>query len=129
VVAQLTWANVGLGLGIFAGTLVLNVLILGVVLLTLPATYLCDHHVDRRGVGSRLVANLVGILLVAIGIVLSLPGVPGQGVLTIVIGVLLMDVPGKRRLARSVLSRRQLLERINAFRRRFGMAPLVLGSA
>jgi hypothetical protein len=70
--------------------------------------------------------NLVGLILVAIGIITSLPGVPGQGVLTIVIGIALTDVPGKRRIARSVLGRENVLRRVNAFRRRFGMAPLLV---
>jgi len=124
--ARLTWADVGFGIGIFAGTLVLNALVLGAVILRLPATYLADHHVDRRGLGKRIVANLLGLVLIAIGIVTSLPGVPGQGLLTIAVGIVLMDVPGKRRVARALLRRGHLLERVNAFRRRFGMAPLVL---
>lgn len=119
------WAYAGFGVAIFAGTLVFNLIVLGAVILMLPPTYLCDDHPDGRSLAAKIVSNLCGLALVVFGIVTSLPGVPGQGLLTIAVGILLMDVPGKRRLARRLLHRRAL-DRINEFRRRFGMAPLVL---
>src|SRR5688572_25233598 len=42
--------------------------------------------------------NLLGFALVGIGLVLAVPGIPGQGVLTIFVGVMLLNFPGKRRL-------------------------------
>src|SRR5262245_43930244 len=47
--------------------------------------------------------NLAGVVLVVLGLVMALPGIPGQGVLTIVIGVTLVDFPGKRRLERRLI--------------------------
>ena len=38
--------------------------------------------------------NMAGVLLVVLGILLSLPGVPGQGILTILLGIMLLDFPG-----------------------------------
>ena len=49
--------------------------------------------------------NTLGVLLVLIGIVLSLPGVPGQGLLTILIGVIMLDLPGKQRFERRLMTR------------------------
>jgi hypothetical protein len=40
--------------------------------------------------------NLLGLALVGLGALLSLPAVPGQGLLTIFAGLMLMDLPGKR---------------------------------
>ena len=133
-ISKFTWQGVAIGAAVFAGTLVVNLLLVGIVLLKLPPTYLRDHHARRPARGGstlgrvprKIAMNLAGLVLVAIGIIMSLPGVPGQGVLTIAIGIALMDVPGKRRLVRSVLGRENVLRRVNAFRRRFGMAPLVL---
>jgi hypothetical protein len=62
-----------------------------------------------------------------VGIVLTLPGVPGQGMLTILLGLMLLDVPGKRRLERRIVGRRRILKAINRLRKRFGRPPLVLG--
>lgn len=125
-VAGLTWCDVALGAAVFAGTLVLNLLAVGVILLKLPPTYLLDDHPRRRVPARTIALNCVGLALVGLGILTSLPGVPGQGLLTIAIGILLTDIPGKRRLGRRVLRRRGLLDHVNRLRTRFGKAPLVL---
>ena len=61
-----------------------------------------------------------------IGIVLSLPGVPGQGLLTILLGIMLLDFPGRRKLEVKILSRPQVFKAINKLRHRFGKPPLKL---
>jgi hypothetical protein len=70
--------------------------------------------------------NLVGLALVALGMVLSLPGMPGQGLLTIAVGVALLDIPGKHRLVRTVVKRPGVLRSINRFRSWFGRPPVVV---
>lgn len=125
--SQLTLSNVAVGFAVFGGTLVLNLFLVGVILLKLPPTYFSDDYAHERSLARKVTLNLVGLALVVAGMIMSLPGVPGQGLLTIVIGIVLMDVPGKRPLARAVLSRNGILDRINRFRERFGMAPFILG--
>ena len=70
--------------------------------------------------------NLLGLLHVAIGLLLSVPGVPGQGALTILIGVMLLDLPGVRRLERWLVRRPSVYRTINRIRARFGKPPLVI---
>ena len=70
--------------------------------------------------------NLAGTTLVLLGIVLSLPGVPGQGLLTILLGVMLMQVPGKRRLERRIISIAVVQRGTAKIRRRFGRPPFEL---
>jgi hypothetical protein len=65
-------------------------------------------------------------MLVTLGVVLSLPGVPGQGLLTILIGVMLVDLPGKRRFERWLLGRPHVLAGVNRLRARFRQPPIVL---
>jgi len=62
--------------------------------------------------------------LVGLGIVLSLPGIPGQGVLTILLGIMISDFPGKERLERKIVSYPKVLEALNKLRERFGKPPL-----
>jgi UPF0716 family protein affecting phage T7 exclusion len=68
----------------------------------------------------------LGVVLVVLGILMSVPGVPGQGFLTILLGIMLLDFPGKRNLEYKLVSRPQVLNAINKLRHRFGKPSLVL---
>ena len=68
--------------------------------------------------------NLVGCVFVVAGAVLLV--LPGQGVITILIGIMLLDFPGKYRLERWLVARPRVLRCINWLRRRAGRGPLVL---
>jgi hypothetical protein len=131
---EFAWEYVLAGLGVFVGSLAASVLVLGGLLVRLPATYFLDHHnrdlwIDHhpciRWTGI-LFKNAAGLGLVLFGLVLSLPGVPGQGLLTILLGLILLDFPGKRRLERWILRRPGILDRVNRLRHRFGRPSLQL---
>jgi hypothetical protein len=106
----------------------------GALLVRLPATYFLDRHerglwIDQHPIVRWLgiiLKNALGWALIALGAVLSLPGVPGQGLLTILLGVMLIDFPGKRTLERRLIGRPGVLDRVNRLRARFGRRPLVL---
>ncbi|MEM9703446.1 MAG: PGPGW domain-containing protein [Planctomycetota bacterium] len=66
--------------------------------------------------------NLLGATLVLAGIAMLV--LPGQGVLTILAGLMLTDLPGKRRLERAIVGRPLVLRALNALRRRRGVEPL-----
>lgn len=51
---------------------------------------------------------------------------PGQGILTILISITLLDFHGKFRLQRWVVSRPGVLDSINWLRKRRGRDPLIL---
>ena len=68
----------------------------------------------------------LGLALRALGVVLSIPGVPGQGLLTLFAGLLLLDLPGKRRVELGVLRRPLIHRAVDALRTRFGRPPLRL---
>ena len=133
-VESLSWGQkAAVGLGVFAGTTVLSLAVVAVVLVRLPATYFQDESVPLMATRHPVVRwcalilkNILGFFLVALGLLLSLPGVPGQGLLTALIGVMLLDFPGKRRLERRLVSRPRLLAAINALRARFGKTALVM---
>ena len=108
--------------------------VISFILVKIPPTYFQESHprnfwVDRhpsvRWAG-LIGKNALGIVLVLLGILMSIPGVPGQGILTILLGTMLIDLPQKRRLERKILSRPKVLEKINRLRHKFSKAPLVL---
>jgi len=53
---------------------------------------------------------------------------PGQGVMTVLIGVALLDFPGKHRLQRWIVGRRGVLDALNWIRRKRGRPPFSLDS-
>lgn len=73
-----------------------------------------------------VVKNALGVSLVVLGLVMSLPGVPGQGLLTMFIGVVLLDLPGKRAFERRIISKPSILHACNRLRIRFGKKPFTL---
>jgi UPF0716 family protein affecting phage T7 exclusion len=79
---------------------------------------------DRPALRSTLLVakNVVGIVLVAAGALMLL--VPGQGLLTIVAGLILLDFPYKFLLERGLATQRHVWRSINWIRKRFGRPPL-----
>ncbi|WP_447980744.1 hypothetical protein [Candidatus Nitrospira bockiana] len=50
---------------------------------------------------------------------------PGQGVLAILVGLTLLDFPGKRQLQSRLVRQRKVLESLNGIRRKFHRPPLL----
>ena len=65
--------------------------------------------------------NLLGLLLVALGLIMLVT--PGQGILTLLIGLMLMNFPGKYQMERWLVSRRGVLRGLNWLRHRRGQSP------
>src|SRR5690348_14132289 len=73
----------------------------------------------------RIGRNILGWVVVLSGLVLSIPGVPGQGILMIAFGFLLVDFPGKRRILHDYLMRPSLRGYVDRLRLRFGRPPFI----
>ena len=130
----LSWGQVIFGVLFSVFTFVASIAVVTLVLVKLPSNYfhssharefLVERHPILRALGI-IAKNLAGILLVALGVVMSLPGVPGQGVLTILLGIMLLDFPGKRDLEARIVSRPRVLRAVNLLRERFDKQPLIL---
>jgi hypothetical protein len=134
LIGSWSWHNVAIAVVIFAVTFAVSLALVSFILVKLPPDYFSTSHerkfLDDRHRGVRIVAmigkNLLGLILILVGIILSIPGVPGQGILTILLGVMLLDFPGKHRLERKIVSKPKVREAINGLRHRFGKPPLIL---
>jgi len=126
---------VGFGIALSVLTFFGSIAIVSALIVRMPADYF-DHrkpppdswrgrHPAIRVLGIIL-KNLVGVVVVAVGIVLILPGVPGQGVLTILIGLTLLNFPGKRTLEVRFVRLRPVLTAINWIRAKNHRPPLDL---
>ena len=88
-----------------------------------PKTLFADEHPLLRWTG-LILKNFLGVVLMLAGIAMLL--LPGQGLLTIAIGLLLLDFPGKHNLERQIVRMSPVLKSINWLRRRAKVPPLVL---
>lgn len=134
VFGAITWQRVSLGVLLFLVTFAISLAIVSFIMVRIPADYFqkdrprnlwSDRHPAVRFLG-LFAKNVLGVLLVALGIVMSIPGVPGQGILTILLGVMLLDFPGKNNLEHKLVSRPPVLKAINKLRYRFGKPSLLL---
>jgi hypothetical protein len=109
-------------------TCVVSVVVASWAVRRLPEDYLLHEPELARGSKGPSLAliarNLAGGLLVVLGLVL-IP-LPGQGVLTILAGLALMDFRGKRRVERWLMLRPAVFAAINHSRVRGGHPRLVL---
>lgn len=69
--------------------------------------------------------NALGYVLIIAGIAMLV--LPGQGILAILVGIALVDFPGKQRFERWVVSRPAVLRSVNWLRQRRGRPPLTFG--
>jgi hypothetical protein len=108
--------------------------VVAALIVRLPTNYFChsrprnfwiDRHPVIRWTG-LVVKNLLGALAVVVGVILTMPGIPGPGVLMILIGIMLLYFPRKRELERRLVSRPRVLGTINQLRVRYGKPPLFL---
>lgn len=124
----LLWWLAGASLLLFIGTLFL----VPILVVRLPTDYFTHtkrqplpwrhHHPFIRAI---LLAgkNILGALFLLSGLLMLF--LPGQGLLTMVMGIVLLDLPVKYHLQRWLISRGPILRAINWLRRRAG-SPLLL---
>jgi hypothetical protein len=133
-VYSLTLGEIGLGIGLFFLSLLLSFGAIVIVTVKIPANYFSSHYKQDFLPGSSwlvrwsatILKNLTGLGLIVLGVVLSLPGIPGQGLLTILLGVIMLDIPGKRPIEARLIKRPAILATVNKLRLRFNKPPLIM---
>lgn len=122
--------NGNLAIWLTAGSVVMfigSLIATGILIVRLPEDYFAHgkrppRENKRRGVIVKVAKNILGVVLVVVGIVLL--AMPGQGVLTLLVGVMLLDVPGKYRFEKWLVSRGKVLKGMNWLRRKWKKPPL-----
>lgn len=96
----------------------------------LPADYFINSEyrgwddLAPKTIVKRVLRNVLGVCLLLLGIVMLV--LPGQGLLTVLAGVLLVDFPGKFRFECWLLRRPGVRRAINWLRRKAQREPLAL---
>lgn len=103
----------------FVGTLI----VIPLLVIRIPEDYFTEQRRrpvawwDRRPllrVAALGIKNVLGVVFVAAGVAMLV--LPGQGVMTIIIGLMLLDFPGKFRLERWLVSRGPVIRSMNWIR-------------
>ncbi|QIK37839.1 hypothetical protein GWK36_07420 [Caldichromatium japonicum] len=130
------WTWIGTHESLLLALVGLSALILIASLLTLPFAIAAipeDYFAaDRRSsgfraghplasIGLRLIKNALGWLLILAGLAMLV--LPGQGILTLFVGLILSDFPGKHALERRLAADPRILAALNWLRQRAGRAP------
>ena len=126
-------AHSGLMAALLASSLVLLILtaiLLPLAIRLLPADYFVSEYRERRAptkfprpiyIAYLMGKNLLGVVFLVAGIAMLV--LPGQGLLTILVALILLDFPGKFRLERRMVRSPWIMWAINWVRRRWGVPP------
>lgn len=129
---SLTWSRVLWGLLVTIISIAVSYGLIMYGMIKIPADYFSssyakadnsDQHFFVRW-GALIIKNLIGFILVVAGIVMIFT--PGPGVPTILLGLIMMDIPGKRPLEAKLIQRPAVLSAINHLREKYNKPPLIM---
>jgi MFS family permease len=115
---------------VLAGVSVASLLLAALLLPRIVAKLPPDHFKERRrkkregGLGWRIGKNVLGVVFLALGVLLLF--LPGQGLLTLLVGVMLVDFPGKHRIERWIVMRPGIRKFLNRMRTKRGQPEFQL---
>jgi len=129
---SLTWYKIAWGLLFSVVAIVASYGLIVIGMIKIPADYFSstyvkeidhDKHFSLRW-AAFIIKNLIGFLLVIAGIVMIFT--PGPGVPTILLGLIMMDIPGKRPLEAKLIQRPLVLSAVNDLRSKYNKPPLIM---
>ncbi len=129
---SLTWGKIAWILLITVVSVIISYAGIVVGMIKIPADYFSSSYVKKLNAdqhfsvrwGALIIKNLIGFLLIIGGIVMIFT--PGPGVPTILLGLIMMDIPGKRPLEARLIKRPMVLSAVNDLRARYNKPPLIM---
>lgn len=110
-----------------------SIIIIPLIIIKIPKDYFIISHkeyVEKRvkhpllRILLHIIKNILGYIFIIFGIVMLF--IPGQGVLTTILGVSLADFPYKKQLEYKLISKPRVLRVINKIRIRAAQEELLL---
>ena len=117
--------------GLSALTFVVTLIAIPFLVVRIPADYFAHENRERTLWADRhpvirmillIAKNAIGVTFVLAGIAMLV--LPGQGLLTILIGLLLINFPGKYRLEKWLVTKTPVLKAANWLRKKSGHPPI-----
>lgn len=120
----------GVSLVVFVGSLALMPMLLARIradYFVRPAdTTWKGRHPAARWV-IKIAKNLLGAILLVAGLAMMV--LPGQGIITVLVALTLLDFPGKRQAELRIIGQRQVHQAVNWIRKQAGQPPLIVPDA
>ena len=114
-------------------TFIATLLLVPAIIIRLPADYFSStkrQQFDNRHPAIKtltmIIKNVLGAILLLAGFIMLFT--PGQGLITILAGMLIMNYPGKFKLERWIIIRFNLLKPINWYRKKHQIEPLFIST-
>lgn len=129
---SLSWGRIVWGLAFTIVTIIASYGMIVIGMIKIPADYFSstyvkeinkDKHFSLRW-AAFIIKNTIGFLLIIAGIIMIFT--PGPGVPTILLGLILMDIPGKRPLEAKLIQRPMVLSAVNELRAKYKRPPLIM---
>ena len=89
----------------------------------LPADYFVRPP-PKHSLPKKIARNVIGFALIAAGIAMLV--LPGQGIITVLIGLSIVDLPIKHRIVRWLLQQPKIQHGVQRLRSKAGKPPLVI---
>ncbi|HXG85223.1 MAG TPA: hypothetical protein VNI84_14475 [Pyrinomonadaceae bacterium] len=129
---SLTWGGIAVGSVLVLISVVVSYAVVVLVMVKIPADYFSPHYssdlMNSKSPlirwGAVILKNLMGVLLILLGVVMTVG--PGPGLLTILIGLIMLDIPGKRPLEAKIIRKPAILSAVNSLRARYNKSPLIM---
>jgi len=128
----LTWSQIAWTTAFTLITILISYGAIVIGIIKIPADYFsatyakeirADQHFSIRWT-ALIAKNLIGFVMIIAGIIMLFT--PGPGVPTILLGLIMMDIPGKRPLEARLIRRPMVLAAVNDLRARYKKPPLVM---
>ena len=122
----LLWLTIASIIGFFG-----SLIVIPWVLIKIPSDYF--SHVKRKEhqwgnyppiirLALLIMKNILGVIFIIGGIIMLF--IPGQGIITIIIGIILTDFPSKYKIERWIMNHTTILKYINKLRAKAKQSPI-----
>ena len=103
-----------------------SMIFIPILIVKMPANYFVANRRMRHWTITRVtfyvLRNIAALVLLVAGLIMLV--LPGQGLLTIIIAVMVSDMPGKYRFERFLVRHRGVVRSMNWIRKRYEKEPL-----
>jgi len=129
---SLTWSQIAWTTAFTVISIIISYAAIVIGMIKIPADYFSssyakeirsDRHFSVRWT-ALIAKNLIGFVIIIAGVIMLFT--PGPGVPTILLGLIMMDIPGKRPLEARLIRRPMVLAAVNDLRARYNKPPLVM---